>query len=355
MSRQSDQQDSTGFSWWPMSREDLHELATSERTETVPNIWKQGSGSCLIYPARTHLFIGKPESCKTWISLGICAEEIRSGNAALFVDMEDQPTTAVDRLLALGLTAKDISEQFIYVQPQEPFGDGAADVLYEHLDQYASTIHFAVIDSMTEALAHMGGDPDKSTAVASFYHALPDRLAQERGIAVVTIDHVPKNSGKGATGWAIGSQHKISGLSGAAYAFEPVSPFGRGMVGEVTVNLSKDRIGYLRPLTLLGDDEIASVTLISDGKDVTIDTENIQAISIAKMAEKEERKANHLRDAIYKVIERSPGINTSKIRETVDARNADITSTLQAMIDDGLITFEPQGKAKLYSVTGVPL
>ncbi len=352
----SSEADTTGFTWWPMSGEELHYLATSERAEVVPDIWKQSNGSCLIYPARTHLFIGKSESCKTWISLGICAEEIRAGYGALFVDMEDQPATAVDRLLALGLTAKEISEGFLYVQPEEPFTDGAQSVLYEHLDNAPRDIRFAVVDSMTEALMHYGGDPDKSTAVANFYHSLPDRLAKERGIAVVTIDHVPKNAGKGASGWAIGSQHKISGLSGAAYAFDATDRFGRGMVGEVTVNLTKDRIGYLRPMTLSDDDEIAAVTLTSDGKNVTIDTVNAQSINMAKLAEKEEKKANHLRDAIYQVIKKSPGINKSTIRAEVGARYSDINSTLQAMIDDGYIRVEKGLKnSSLYSITGVPL
>jgi hypothetical protein len=69
-------------------------------------------------------------------------------------------------------------------------------------------------------------------------------LAEKTGAAVVAVDHVTKGSER--NGFAIGSQHKIAGLTGAGYTMEMVDPFGRGRSGKAVIRVgSKDREGYV--------------------------------------------------------------------------------------------------------------
>jgi hypothetical protein len=71
--------------------------------------------------------------------------------------------------------------------------------------------------------------------------------------AVVSIDHVPKSSEQRGR-YALGSQHKIAGLTGGAYVFEVRRRLSRATVEPVTavveVKVSKDRPGHVRALGL---------------------------------------------------------------------------------------------------------
>jgi hypothetical protein len=71
------------------------------------------------------------------------------------------------------------------------------------------------------------------------------------GPAVICIDHVTKNSGPHGRGrFAIGGQHKLAGVTGAAYLFEPMAPLSRAITeavnGVVAVTITKDRPGHVR-------------------------------------------------------------------------------------------------------------
>ncbi len=100
--------------------------------------------------------------------------------------------------------------------------------------------------------------------VAAWLELLP-RWAARLGPAVLVIDHVvkdPESRGR----WATGSQHKLAGLDGAAYALTAVQPFGRGMTGRSRLTVEKDRSGQVRPHAVRmtgGRDWIADLVLES--------------------------------------------------------------------------------------------
>ncbi|UYM03444.1 hypothetical protein [Solicola gregarius] len=93
-------------------------------------------------------------------------------------------------------------------------------------------------------MALHGLDPDKNNDAATFAQLLPRRIAAS-GAAAVSLDHVTK-SREGRGRWAIGAQHKLSGLDGASYVLDNRTPFGVGLTGRTTVRIAKDRPGQLR-------------------------------------------------------------------------------------------------------------
>lgn len=179
----------TPTSWQPVGGERLRKISEGTHKRTEPTVWRREDGQPLLYPRRVNLCMGEPETCKTWMALAVIAEEIRAGNAGMLIDLEDSDETAVERLIALGLSADDLATRFAYVQPSEPFGEVAAahlDLCRQMLD---GPLTVTVVDSMTEGMALEGLDPYQSTDVSKFYGRLPQYLA-DSGAAVTVLDHV---------------------------------------------------------------------------------------------------------------------------------------------------------------------
>ena len=331
--------------WWTLAKDHVRHIAEGNIERPVPTLWQRDDGAFLVYPGRSHIFMGEPESCKTWQALVVVAQEIRAGNAALYVDLEDEPITAVERLLQLGLSVDEIADGFLYMQPGGPFDLVAGAHVDMHLGLCDRPVTVAVIDSMTEAMALNGGDPDKGTDVARFYHGLPKTLMLN-GLAVIMIDHVTKsNDNRGR--WAIGSERKISGITGAAYAFAARVPFGRGMTGKVDVTLSKDRVGSVRPLgSGTGGKHLGTVTLTSD-KDTGAVSVTFAAsagtpvtVLAAQLVEREAR----LRREMWQVISEDEGIGSTEMRKRVTGASDAKDETREWLIENGYVETRKVGK-----------
>src|SRR6476659_873313 len=95
-------------------------------------------------------------------------------------------------------------------------------------------------------MALCGLNPDSATDVARWHAKIMLPIAEKTGAATFANDHVPKNNSS-PSGFAIGSQHKVAGLTGAAFVVEKIVPFGRGRHGVATVRVSheKARGGYV--------------------------------------------------------------------------------------------------------------
>jgi hypothetical protein len=103
-----------------------------------------------------------------------------------------------------------------------------------------------VLDGLTEALALHGFSMNDNTDVARFMGLVPRRL-QRAGMAVVTLDHTPHEGGR-----AIGAQHKVAGLDGAAYLLEPVRMAGREGESVAGLTVKRDRPGFIRSASVGG-------------------------------------------------------------------------------------------------------
>jgi len=241
-------------SWTPV---DLTDVLSGTWLPPQPTVGLRDDGKGLFYPGRAHSIAGEPEGGKTWLALSACLDEMHAGRNACYVDFEDTEGSVVGRLLTLGTTRETIRKHFHYIRPE---GEINVREFEETLHDLQPTL--TVLDGVTEGLALHGLDPLSNLDWARFSRKVIRRIT-ESGSAAVALDHLTKSS-EGRGRWAIGAQHKLAGLDGAAYILENRAPFGVGLTGRSTIRIAKDRPGQLRcnalPGTLMwyGDLVVAS-------------------------------------------------------------------------------------------------
>ncbi len=208
----------------------------------------------LLYPGCTNVLYGDQGSCKSFLAQVAAAQEIELGNDVVYLDYEGCAEDAVERLLQLGVDAGAIERHFYYVAITATFEDPEADIeqilTWEGLggrEIYTRRTTLAVIDGVTEAMAIEGLDPNVGTDVATFLARLAVPLGQS-GAAVLLIDHSPKESEGRGRRFPIGSERKLSGITGAAYSVDMVQTFGRGRTGVIKLRMRKDRRGHVARL-----------------------------------------------------------------------------------------------------------
>lgn len=333
--------------WEP---QDLTE-ALSGADVPPPEVFRREDGLALLYAGKTHAFIGESESGKTWAAMLAATEVLASGGMVLWVDYEDEARTAVQRLLTLGAPRDAIRDRLHYVHPEEPlmirdaYTTGAAAL--DHL-LATNTYALAVVDGVTEGMAVEGLDPLGTQDFATWKQRLLRRLVNA-GPAVVFIDHVPKN-GENRGRYALGSQHKISGLSGAAYVFEVRKALGRSVsdpvTGIVSVSVTKDRPGHVRAKASTSDHiaPIATMELTAypDGTTVGRLVPPDSALE-APPADLLHRIADYLHDY--------PGAGSTAVRENVQGKAQTIGEALAWMVRNGLAVSAPKGNGYRHDLT----
>ena len=237
----------------PLTSWDAVEIP-SDLTPEPPTMLHRTDGQALLYPGKTHSFVGEPESGKTWMALAAVAETIERGAGVMYVDFEDSAKGVVRRLVALGVPLAAVRQRFAYLRPDVQFtAQGAKHSLGRTGERYRPEL--IVLDGVTECMALHGWDINSATDVAHFLDLFP-RLWEQFGAAVVMIDHVVKSS-EAQGRWAIGSQHKLAGVNGASYVFEVTEVFGIGRDGQAKITVAKDREGEVRKFAQ--DGKIAGV------------------------------------------------------------------------------------------------
>ena len=159
----------------------------------------------------------------------------------------------------------------------------------------------AVIDGANISMMRCGLNTNVAEDVARWHDAIMLPIADKTGAAVVANDHVP--NGPDRKGFAIGSQHKIAGLTGAGFTVEKIEPFGRGKYGKATVRVGeKDREGYLHEIGI--DDDQPDGMLVGELHINALDPEAITArllapneFTITAVAEKRAKKRPKTADA----------------------------------------------------------
>lgn len=222
-------------------RVDLGPYLDGTHVPPEPALLRRRDEVSLLYPGRTHWLSAEPEAGKTWAALLACAQELQAGGRVMYLDLEDGPDSITARLLALGVNVAAILDRFDYRRPSGALDWAKRAVMTD--DVAACTL--LVIDACTESLSLQGLSGKDDVDVAAWLELLP-RWAARLGPAVLVLDHVVKNE-ESRGRWATGSQHKLAGLDGAAFALSAVQPFGRGMTGRSRLVVVKDRNGQVRP------------------------------------------------------------------------------------------------------------
>lgn len=228
-----------------------------------PTLGARIDEKCLFYAGKLHALNGEPESGKSWLAQHTTVQAVTAGLHVCYFDFEDSPAGVIGRLISLGADPTDLINRFTYINPSGPFTPQAVAVVRQRFTTHRPAL--AVIDGMNEAMTTLELDPDSTKDTAKFFRVLPRRLASV-GSAVISVDHVVKSHEERGR-WAIGSQHKMAALSGAAYTVEAVQPFGRNKAGLARVTVTKDRPGWIRQHA--AGAVIAEFHVVSDGEKVT--------------------------------------------------------------------------------------
>lgn len=311
-------------------RVDLGPILAGGGLTADPSLWQRQDGVHVLYPGRCHSFASEPEGLKSWGAQVASRDELLLGRTVQYFDFEDTPEGVVGRLLALGVPGDVITERFWYHRIDQPLGLDGVDVLNASLLTAGASL--IVLDGVTEAMTLLGLNPYDNTDVAKFWRALPRRLAGA-GAAVILIDHVTKdreNRGR----WAIGAQHKLAAIDGAAFVFEVVKPFGRGeQHGIARISVSKDRPGHLRQHAAGG--VIAELHLQS-WPDGAVDAElrapggNVDGTF----------RPTVLMERISRYVEEHPGISKNGIATAVKGDDKAKRLAIELLASEGYVTIE---------------
>ena len=167
------------------------------------------------------------------------AAELNAENHVVYAHFEESdPSDSVDRLVALGVRDCDILRSLRFVGPERPV---SPEALAELLQPAPSLV---VFDGVNEAMALHRWAIREEDGAAEFRRRLVKPCTRV-GAAVLSLDHVVKDAERRAR-TALGSVHKVNGLSGALILLENAEPFGRGQRGRSHVHVMKDRPGFLR-------------------------------------------------------------------------------------------------------------
>ena len=228
-------------SWSPV---DLGPFLDGSHVQERAQLLPRSDGQGLLYAGRLHSFHGESESGKSLIAQAEAARVLSSGGRVLYVDFESDPSTVTGRLLSLGATQDQIGAGLDYLMPEEGLTTGRALIAFNAVLERSYVL--AVLDGVTEALNLVtagGGKPEEQ--IAQYVRVLPRRIARDTGAAVVQIDHVTKST-EGRGRYALGSQHKMNTLDGAAYLVEVSAPIGPNLRGVLVLRIGKDRPGNIR-------------------------------------------------------------------------------------------------------------
>lgn len=330
--------------WRPV---DVPLILAGDLTPPQPAYLERQDHHKLLYPGRVHTFQGESESLKSWIALLACAQELALGHHVGYLDFEDTAESILGRLLALSVDREHLAKQFTYVRPAEALDLGAA----HHLERLVADRHFTlvIVDGVTEAMSLEGFDLLDNKDVATWLARLPRRIA-DLGPAVVMIDHVTKSK-EGRDRYAIGAQHKLAGIDGAAFTVDPIHPLAHlaenavePVTGVSRITISKDRPGAVRGFAA-GNRHVGElhITAYPDGG---ITARIVPAVELPEGG----FRPTHLMAKITEILlpVPPPGFSKNAIRGGVKGKNTVIDLALELLIAEGYVITTPGPRGAIF-------
>lgn len=193
-----------------------------------------------LYAGRVHLVHSKPGVGKTLWALLKSKELLNADQTVMYLDAENGPSMIVPRGKALGIRS---FKNFKYNPSPEPnlSPQWVADFLHD-VGRMKPDVVF--IDSFADFLAGCGLDENSSMDVTRFYGEVL-KPVRDQGVAVVILDHEPWES----RGHARGSTAKLAKMD-VEWEMRQTQFFNQNLVGELTLNLKKDRTAEFEHRTI---------------------------------------------------------------------------------------------------------
>ena len=208
------------------------------QTARLPAIMERSDNETLLYAGKLNSIFGIPGAGKSWVAAIAIDCAVALGGNVIYWDFEDSPQTFKRRTMMLGFDPLQHPDAFKYLKPPLANNPTAIAEAQSWLQGAPDPVFsLVVIDS-----AESAGCPSDGADVAPWFesHVQPWRDADA---GVLLLDHVPKQREDRPRG-AIGSQHKLARIDGAALAVSG-APWTKRTGGYITLTLHKDRGGDL--------------------------------------------------------------------------------------------------------------
>lgn len=303
----------------------------------------EGTTRHLLYPGSTNSISGESESGKSLLALVAAREVIERGGRVLWLDYEDTRRRFTSRLDSMSVP-RELWSSIDYINPAHALWNrkinastGAHADFVELLAR--GGYELAVIDTMTGAMSVEGLDPNIGTEVEAIQRELMGRIVKDTGAAVLVLDHVTKSSdGRGR--YAIGSERKLSGITGAAYAIEVTKPWSRALGGApihgtALLKITKDRPGYVR-----GEGSTLSTVASIE---VTADPDGGLRLRVVDPRDTVPCPPLDLVSKIVEALRRFPGTSKSTLENELGVKAATSRAARDWLIDRGAIVVESRG------------
>ncbi|WP_435744949.1 AAA family ATPase [Nocardioides sp. SYSU DS0663] len=321
--------------WSPV---DLEQVLAGEYLDPPPTMLMRSDGVFLFYDGAVHTVSGESESGKTWLTLLAAIQLMQADENVTFLDFEDRADRVIGRLLALGATPTQIRNHFTYVRPDRPLDDGGR----AQFEPALTDARLVVLDGVTEAMTMHGFDLNSNEDSAHFQGLLPRWIA-DHGPAVVMIDHVVKDKEK-QDRFALGAQHKLAGIDGAAYIVKMLQPFGRGKRGLASVQVAKDRPGHVRGNAF--GNKIAEFTLDATASDVVL------TAHLLPPGEDSGRKGDTfeptvLMEKISRAVQLNPGMSKKALEDMVGGKATTKRLAIELLVTRGYVLAKSESRGRI--------
>jgi hypothetical protein len=325
---------------------------------------------------------GRSESAKSWVAVEACVQEMGKGERVVYVDLEDDPTMAIERLRALGAGDDDIRYRFTYLRPEGPHQDMQRDtwgnerpteIGRTNAAQFETTLEqvkpgLVIVDGMSVLYGLHGLNTNDVTSTDVITNWLK-KVTRNGRTTVIVIDHTSKGAEKGAS--PIGSQHKISMVQGAAIQVVPVVQPMPGRLGHVELCIGKDRPGRVRKVSSDHKVQVAADVMIDSRVDgvttMTIDPPKkmapgeveIDATNAKPKKEPKRSDGDKAYDSLAEAFENHPGHKLTRRDLHAIVGQGQISESmmgnqLSALVRDGRIykVGAPRGNGSGYMLIG---
>lgn len=321
--------------WSPV---DLEPVLAGEHLDPPPTMLRRTDGIPLLYDGAVHTVSGESESGKTWLCLLAALQLMEDARSVVFLDFEDRADRVIGRLLALGATLPQLRNHFAYIRPDRPLDDHGRAQLAPAI----TNTDLVILDGVTEAMTTHGYDLNSNADSASFQALLPRWIA-DHGPAVAMIDHVIKDKEK-QDRFALGAQHKLAGIDGAAYILKNIQPFGRGKRGLSKVEVAKDRPGHVREHTF--GKTIAEFSLDATGSDVVLIT-HLSPPGADSGRPGQPFEPTILMEKISHYVALNPGLSKKAIEDVINGKTATKRLALELLVTRGYVLAKTESRGRI--------
>jgi hypothetical protein len=195
----------------------------------------------LIYKDRCMVLHGPSGDGKTMISLALCSEMIKAGETVFYCDEENGEDEIAKRLMGLGLTPTQVTNQFLYFPLTSP-SLKEADSLLRRIVGFNPV--WGVFDSGADFYTAAGLKENDNDDMVTWFKAFVQPLSRTYQIGSLLLDHENAVGEEGKPRGASSKKQKTD----ASWHIKVTKPFDQDTIGEVEFERKKNRHGSLPPL-----------------------------------------------------------------------------------------------------------